>query len=95
MSIAIQFLETLGRGPALFGKHLGYFDAVDSLDVESAQRHALLSRNHDALSGLLGGRTKMMMQVWAPAEDMPQREDEQPMPDDGKEDEKPDGPPDR
>lgn len=72
MSNAIQFLETLGRFP-LSGRRwtADYAESISSLPIEVDQKQALLDLDADALNRLLGGRAKMMMQVWAPMEDTP------------------------
>ncbi len=96
MPNAIQFLESMGRSPTPFNRSAqAYAEDVAALDIEDIQKQALLTLDCAALRGLLGGRTKMMMQIWAPAEDEPQHEDDRPLPDDGKEDDHPDDPPDR
>ncbi|GAB3383613.1 hypothetical protein [Lysobacter fragariae] len=80
MSNVVQFLETLGRNPAL-----NYSAAVAALDVEDAERRALLARDQAALNDLLGGRKKVLCALF-PAEGDEPKQDEQP--DDG---EAPDG----
>lgn len=96
MSVAIRFLEMLGGGPALGVQSGRYAKHVADLDIEGAQKQALLTCDHDALNGLLGARAQMMLQVWAPdEEDMPQRENDQPLPDDGEGQQPPDESPDR
>jgi len=83
MSNAIQFLETLGRSGGMIPFHdKAYADAVALLEVDHMQRQALLNRDANALSGLLGGRSKMMMQVWAPQEDAPDEHSQEDEPDD-------------
>ena len=70
MSNAIQFLENLGHDPALIGQSAEtYALKVAKSGVDPAQQQVLLERDANGLSGLLGGRQKMMMQVWAPQED--------------------------
>lgn len=81
MSNAIQFLESLGRNPKIFGQSAeAYAVRVTKSEVDLAQQQALLERDANSLSGLLGGRERMMMQVWAPQED---EADEQPQQDAG------------
>jgi len=41
------------------------------LPIEENQKQALVDLDAEALNRLLGGRAKMMMQVWAPMEDTP------------------------
>lgn len=82
MSKAIEFLESLGRSPAMArGSFVSYADAVAALDVDDRKRSALLARDARALSGLLGGRAMMAMNVATPDHgneplERPQREDE-------------------
>jgi hypothetical protein len=72
MSNAIQFLESLGRFPlAGRGFKSCYANSIALLLIEDDQKHALMDLDADALNALLGGRPKMMMQVWAPMEDAP------------------------
>lgn len=69
MPNAIQFLETLGRSPA--SAHVlagGYAASVAALDVDEAQRDALLGRDARALNGLLEGRDSMLCVVCTPDE---------------------------
>lgn len=54
-----------------------YEAAVAGLDVDDAQRQALLDRDHTALSDLLGGREKMLCVVW-PADEPARKDDDQP-----------------
>lgn len=76
MSSAIQFLEGMGRGASLFAKAgEDYPRSVDQLEVDDHVRAALIDRDAQALARLIGGRGRMMMQVWAPQEDQPQEED--------------------
>lgn len=70
MSNAINFLEVLGSNPALTRLSAAQYAAtVALLDIDSAQRQALLNRDHAALNGLLGGRAKKMMLTVFPADD--------------------------
>jgi hypothetical protein len=67
MSNAIQFLESLGRNPALIQRPIEfYMEAVAALEVDEAQRQALLSKDHVALNSLLDGRVRMLCAVCAP-----------------------------
>jgi hypothetical protein len=59
----MKFLESIGSAPMLDSE---YVDAVQSLDIDSEQRVALLSRNSDQLGRLLGGRDIMYCSVLAP-----------------------------
>jgi hypothetical protein len=75
MSNAIRFLESLGSKPSLAKLSAAeYAAAVAALDVDDAQRQALLDCDETALSGLLGGRYDMMCILW-PA-DEPVKEDQ-------------------
>lgn len=61
MSNVIAFLESLGKNAAqsqLSGEE--YVAAVEALALDDAPRQALLDRDASALSGLMGGRLKMM-----------------------------------
>lgn len=84
MPNAIQFLETLGRSPSgadiLAG---GYAASVAALDIDEAQRAALLGRDARVLNGLLDGRDSMLCVVATP-DDESESESETP-PDDGRE----------
>ncbi len=77
MSNMVQFLETLGSNPALTKLSAAEFEAVvANLDVDDAQRQALLARDGAALNDILGGRERMLCVIW-PA-DEPARENDQP-----------------
>jgi len=65
MSDAIRFLEALGRRPL---PAADYAARVAALDVDEAQRHALLRRDPAALNALLGGRRTLMFAILAPEE---------------------------
>lgn len=69
MSNVIQFLEAAGCNAAL--TPVDYVAAVALLEVDDAQRQALLERDHAGLSKLLDGRMKMMCLIVAPDEDAP------------------------
>jgi len=74
MSNVIAFLESLGNNAAkaqLTGE--AYVAAVDAVGLDDAPRQALLNRDADALSGLLGGRSKMICALF-PADQEPQKE---------------------
>lgn len=91
MSNVIAFLESLGKNAAhsqLSGE--AYVAAVDALGLDDAPRQALLDRDADALSGLMGGRMKMMCLLFPADGEEPQKdqgpaEGEEPVQDDGKE----------
>jgi len=69
MSNAIQFLEMLGRHPALIhAPAAAYENAVAALEIDDRQRSALMDRNHAALGELIRGRTKMMCIICTPDE---------------------------
>ena len=77
MSNVIRFLETLGNNPAQSRLSAAeYAAAVAVLDVDDAERQALLNRDQVALNDLLGGREKMLCLVWP--SDEPGKEDDQP-----------------
>lgn len=64
MSSVIQFLEAAGRGLALSPAR--YAAAVAALDVDDAQRQALLDRDYIALNELLDGRAKVLCLITTP-----------------------------
>ena len=64
MSNVIQFLETMGRQPAL--SPADYAATVAALDFEPAQQQALLASDVSALNSLLEGRSKMFFMVATP-----------------------------
>lgn len=85
MSNMVQFLETLGSNPALTKLSAAEFEAmVANLDVDDAQRQALVARDGAALNDMLGGRERMLCVIW-PA-DEPARENDQPGDDEPAED---------
>ncbi|MFD0738439.1 hypothetical protein ACFQZQ_03950 [Lysobacter koreensis] len=66
MSNAIQFLESMGRNPS--ATHMSAFEyatTVAALDIEGAQKDALLERDESVLSNLLGGRDDMRCMIMA------------------------------
>jgi hypothetical protein len=76
MSNVIRFLESVGGTPVTAAD---YAASVAALNVEDSERQALLGRDSDALSDLLGGRLKMYCSVVAPnEEDMPDLPDDEP-----------------
>ena len=77
MSNVIAFLESLGNNAAqsqLSGD--AYVAAVDALALDDAPRQALLDRDADALSSLMGGRLKMMCLLFPADGEEPQQGDE-------------------
>ena len=88
MSNVIQFLESMGRDASLRRMSADEFSmAVAELNVDQAQRDALLHRDHAALNVLLGGRATQMMMALFPVEE-PQRQGEE-KDDDGEGEDKP------
>jgi hypothetical protein len=74
----IRFLETAGSVPMPAGEYLA---AVSSLDIDDAERAALVARDAGALGRLLGGRDTMYCSVLAPNhEDAPIMPDEPGLP---------------
>lgn len=71
MSNVIQFLEAMGRAPM---SDESYGNAVRSLDVDEAMREALLRKDQNAMSLLLGGRQNVML-LLLPADDEPGKDD--------------------
>lgn len=81
MMQAIQFLDSVGRAPALGAAAVAYDQAVDALDAGPDLRDALLRRDAAGLSGLLGGRPRMVCAICTPDSEeaplrSPDREDE-------------------
>jgi hypothetical protein len=67
MSNLVRFLESVGRHPAtVFSRPTDYIRAVASLDVDEAQRLALLNRDSSALGSLLNARTEMICAICTP-----------------------------
>jgi hypothetical protein len=76
MSNVIEFLESLGANAALAGQSAErYIAAVEALELEEAERIALLNKDVLAISSALGGREKLFCFV-AAEEDQPQEEGE-------------------
>lgn len=88
MSNVIQFLEAMGSRPAPSAAE--YAAIVAGLEINDAQRRALLDADHAALNALLDGRAKMYCYVATPNEKEPEPES---VPDDADGDD--DGVPDR
>jgi hypothetical protein len=65
---AIRFLEQAGRTPMSPAQ---YTANVSSLDLDKAQRCALLDRDSQKLNLLLGGRTQVLFAILAPDEEVP------------------------
>lgn len=63
MSNVIQFLAEMGSNPGMLSA-AGYAANVSALDVDAAQRQALIDKDQSALNGLLGGREKMRCVIW-------------------------------
>lgn len=77
MSNVIAFLESLGKNAAhsqLSGE--AYVAAVEALALDDAPRQALLDRDASALSGLMGGRLKMMCLLFPADGEQPKEGDE-------------------
>lgn len=72
MSNAIRFLETLGQDPALSRLPKEQLKTVvDSLELDAAQRDALLAGDPAALGQLIGGRARMIGLIWEPGPEIP------------------------
>ena len=70
MSNVIQFLEVMGRNPGVHGAFAAdYAASVALLEIDDAQRQALLDRDHAVLSDLVDGRPKMMCYITVPNPD--------------------------
>lgn len=66
MSNAVAFLETMAGRPLHAWNGDEYDAAVAALDVEPAQRRALLERDGDGLAALLRARATMFCMVMTP-----------------------------
>lgn len=90
MSNVVRFLETLGAQPAM--SNADYAAAVAYLDAGEAPKRALLDRDSVELTGLLGGRARMICMVATPQPDnVPERspdEQEQDPPEEGEQESK-------
>jgi hypothetical protein len=76
MSNVIRFLESVGSKPLTAAE---YAATVAVLNVEDSERKALFDCDREALSDLLGGRSKMYCVVVAPdEEDAPEAPEEFP-----------------
>lgn len=63
MSNVIQFLAEMGSNPRMLSA-AEYAANISALDVDAAQRQALISMDQSALNGLLGGREEMRCVIW-------------------------------
>jgi hypothetical protein len=73
MSNAIQFLEAVGCHPALIQRSAeAYAEEVAALELDEAQRQALLKKDHATLNNLLNGRTRMLCAVATPDDESEQ-----------------------
>ena len=78
MSNVIQFLEKMGKDPAMAKLDQDeYAAAVDALGLDDAPRRALLDRDADSLNGLLGGRHKMVCMLFPADGDDNKKDDDQ------------------
>lgn len=78
MSNVIQFLESLGSNAAMTRLSAAEYAAtVASLEIQAGQRRALLDRDVDSLSALLGGRETMRCVIFQPGEDSERKGDDQ------------------
>lgn len=72
MSNAIRFLETLGQNPALSRIPSDQLQAmIESLELDPAQREAILQGDLSTLSRLVGGRAEMVGLIWEPGPEIP------------------------
>lgn len=79
MSAVIRFIESIGRNSS--ARHMtasDYDAAIKALGIGEEEAVALRGMNSTAISGVLGGRSKMMCMIWAP-DQQPSKEDEQPL----------------
>lgn len=73
MSDSIRFLEMLGGKPAIASLGM-QAEQVAGLDVDEAQRNALLAGDGAALSRLLDGRSAIYCMISTPDEQEPVRD---------------------
>lgn len=66
MSNAVAFLEAMASRPLHAWNADDYDAAVAALDIEGAQRQALLDRDTDGLAALLRARSTMFCMVMTP-----------------------------
>jgi len=76
MSAVLKFLEEMGQASNAAMSDSQYAAAVARLDVDAAQRRALLDRDHAALNDLLGGRATMFFGLVPAENDEPQKDDD-------------------
>lgn len=77
MSNAIQFLESLGRNPALGQPSAeSYAASIAALDIDTTQRRTLLDRDVHALGALVGARDKMFCLILTPDQEPARRDDD-------------------
>jgi hypothetical protein len=77
MTDSLAFLDACGRDPALLDD---YTTQVTALGLDAEQTRALLARDAAALARLLNAAQTMVCGLF-PAEDEPQKQDDQPEPD--------------
>ncbi len=81
----LAFLDACGRDPTLLDD---FATRVAALDLPETEAGALLARDPVQLAQLLGAKQGMMCHVF-PADDEPQKQDDQPTPDDAPGDDNP------
>ncbi len=74
MTTTLDFLEAMGRAPAL-PPRADFAAAIERLEIDDGQRRALLSRDAVALNRLLQGRPTMICMVMTPDADDPEQPD--------------------
>lgn len=74
MTNVIRFLEGMGAAAPLPPEQVAA--AIAALNVGDAERQALLDRDVDALSGLLGGRQVMRCAIYEPMREPDQQPDQ-------------------
>lgn len=82
MSAVIRFIESIGQNSS--ARHMSAADyeaAIKASGIEEESAVALRGMDSAAISGVLGGRSKMMCMIWAPNQ-QPGKEDDQPLEDD-------------
>ena len=65
MSNVIRFLESIGSKPHSWSD---FSAGVALLDIDPVQRQALMDRDREGLSDLLGGRGQMRCMIMVPDE---------------------------
>jgi hypothetical protein len=79
VSAVIRFIESIGQNSS--ARHMtasDYDAAIRALGIGEEQAVALRGMDSAAISGVLGGRSKMMCMIWAP-DQQPSKEDDQPL----------------